>query len=45
MRRKLGVLTIVLAACTLLGACDKCGEWQQLNYPGGPKSCTSNTVR
>jgi hypothetical protein len=44
MRRKLGVLAIVLTACALLGACDKCGEWQQLNYPGGPNSCKGETV-
>jgi hypothetical protein len=45
MRRKLGVLAIALAAGVLLAACDKCGNLQQINYPGGPKSCEGDQAR
>jgi hypothetical protein len=45
MRRKFGVLAIALAACVMLAACDKCGDLQQINYPGGPKACDSDKVR
>jgi hypothetical protein len=45
MRRKFGVFTIVLAACALLSACDKCGGLQELRYPGGPKVCADDKAR
>jgi hypothetical protein len=45
MRRKFGVLAIVLGACVLLSACDKCGGLQELRYPGGPNVCSDDKAR
>ncbi len=45
MRRKCSVLAVVLAACVLLSACDKCGGLQELRYPGGPKVCSDEKAR
>ena len=45
MRRKCGVLAVVLAACVLLSACDKCGGFQELRYPGEPQVCSDGVAR
>ncbi|MFY9628621.1 MAG: hypothetical protein WAK03_10805 [Methylocystis sp.] len=46
MKRRLWVVAFLLSACTLLSACDKCtGGWQQIQYPGQPKSCADREAR
>jgi len=45
MRSKYGLMAIVLAACALLSACDKCGGWQELRVPGGPAACSGDKAK
>lgn len=45
MRRKIGVLAIVLIVSGLLSACDKCGGLQEIRLPSLPKSCSGDSGR
>jgi len=40
MTRKIARLALLFAVAAALAGCDKCGNWQQPQFPGAPaKSC------
>jgi hypothetical protein len=45
MGRSLPKFLVALAMLAGLGGCDKCGDWQQLQFPQPPKSCADHGAR
>ena len=45
MRRKLGILALLVSVPLLLSACDKCGGFQDIRVPGAPHACKGDAAR
>lgn len=46
MEVRIGVVALLFTVCALLSACDKCtGGWEQIQYPGQPKTCADREAR
>jgi hypothetical protein len=39
MKSRLALVLTLFGLSLTLAACDKCGGFQQINYPGQPKTC------
>lgn len=45
MKRRLALIATLFGLSLALSACDKCGGFQKINYPGQPKACHDEPVR
>ena len=45
MKRKLLRFATALTLLAGLAGCDKCGDFQQLRFPGQPKTCSGDAGR